>query len=359
MSNKTILALGADIKNKFLISTVKAMHYGPDIGDLSLPTNFKKFKSSLLHTLKKNRIEPSILACDRHPQYFSYLFARDNLSHIYPQAQLITIQHHHAHIASVLHEHNIKRPVIGVSFDGTGYGSDGNMWGGEFMLVDQTGYTRLAHLSYRMMPGGDKVVYEPWRLVVSILQEKGLPFLPSIKKCDKQIVLSMITKNINTPLTSSAGRLFDAAAALLGICTRASFEAEGPIKLEKLSDPTVTASYPFCIRRNNQSYIIETDAVFLGMIKDIKRKVSKRIIAAKFHNSMARIIIDTVAKLARIYKIKHIALSGGVFQNRFLTSRVITQLQRNKFIPLTNKTSVTDTNISSGQYYVSSHSGKN
>lgn len=353
---KTALALGADIKNRFLVAKNDMLSFGPDIGDLSSAENFTFFKSEVYEAIK--RIKPDIITCDLHPNYFSSLFAKEySLKH---RIRILLVQHHHAHIASVIQEHNLRHPLIGVSFDGTGYGEDGNSWGGEFLLVSKTGFKRLAQLKYRMMPGGDKVVYEPWRMALSILGEKVFSSLAAVKKKDKELILTMISKNINSPLTSSTGRLFDAAAALLGVCAYASYEAEGPIKLEEMCDKSIKEHYGFTLEKKNGYCIVDTDGLFLGMFKDLKKRKDKRLIASKFHNSMVEIIIQTVKRLSKTFKIKDVALSGGVFQNNFLKAKVMQRLNKSGFNVFTNvELPVNDLNISLGQYYVSGHSGKN
>ena len=342
---KTILAVGADIKNRFLIAKGEELSYGPDIGDLGFAENYVFFTGKIREAAKKHA--PDIIACDLHPGYFSTKFAKDHN----PEP----VQHHHAHIASVIAEHGLKKPVIGVSFDGTGFGTDGNMWGGEFLLVSGKKFKRLAHFAYCKMPGGDKVVSEPWRMAISILGERALPFLKGVGKKEKKIVLDMCAKNINSPLTSSAGRLFDGAAALIGVCTHASFEAEGPIKLEKMCKSGVEESYGFRLSGST----IDVAPLFLGIVKDLKIRKDKRVIATKFHNSMAHIIVKTIKKLSKDTGIKDIALSGGVFQNKFLREKTIKSLSVSGFrVFINEKTPVNDLNISLGQFYVSSCTGK-
>lgn len=354
--NKKILALGADIKNRILFTKSKSLCFGLDIGDLSDAQNSEFFKKEVGKVTKK--FKPDIIACDLHPGYFSTRLAKEyNLK--FKNSRLKPIQHHHAHIASVMEEHNLKRQVLGVSFDGTGFGQDGNFWGGEFLLVDRSGFKRLAHLKYRMMPGGDKVVYQPWRMVLSILGKKASSILTGVKRKDKQLVLEMISKNINSPLTSSAGRLFDAAAALLGVCIYALYEAEGPINLEAMCDKKIRGRYPFKITKEKSGLLIDTDGLFSGMLNDLKKGKDRRLIATKFHNSMAEIVIATVKKLSKTFGIKDIALSGGVFQNNFLKTKVIEKLAASGFNVFTNvETPVNDFNISLGQYYVSCSTGK-
>ena len=360
MSNKkekTILALGADMKNKFLVANGKTLSFGPDIGDLSDAGNHEFFKRELCRAVKK--LKPDVIACDLHPGYFSSQFAKEHSLQLKAYS-LQPVQHHHAHIASVVEEHSLKGPVIGVSFDGTGFGTDGNMWGGEFLLVGKKGVKRLAHLKYYKMPGGEKAVSEPWRMALSILGEKGIPFLKGVKREEKEAILMMCRKDINSPLTSSAGRLFDAAAALLGICLRASYEAEGPIKLEAMCRVGIEEAYAFRTLKREGAYVIDAEPIFLNMLKDIRKGVEKSVIATKFHNSMANVIVDTVKTLSKNKRINKIALSGGVFQNKFLKTKVIEKLQSEKLKVFTNeKLPVSDLNISLGQYHVSCASGKN
>ncbi|MBN3039437.1 MAG: carbamoyltransferase HypF [Candidatus Omnitrophica bacterium] len=353
--NRAIVALGADMKNQILSAKGKDIDFGPQIGDLSQADNFELFKKQVHRAIKK--ISPRVIAYDMHPHYFSSLFARS----YQPSAfSLQPIQHHHAHIASVLQEHRLTRPVIGVCFDGTGYGVDGNSWGGEFLLVDGARFRRLGFLKYRKMPGGDKVVHQPWRMAVSILGKKAFAFLKDVPGKDKEYILRMLTKDINSPQTSSAGRLFDAAAAILGLCQYASYEAQGPIELEKICDKNIEAFYPFVIDKNKDVYVVDTDRIFLEMCRDIKAGKNKGVIAAKFHNSMVEIVSAMAKKTLSSLKIKDIALSGGVFQNNFLKEKMIRRLSKGGFNALTNiDLPANDLNISLGQYYVSCCSGKN
>jgi hydrogenase maturation protein HypF len=218
-------------------------------------------------------------------------------------------------------------------------------------------------LKYRKMPGGDKVVREPWRMVLGILGKNGIPFVRNGRDRsvhdDPRIILEMIAKNINCPLTSSAGRLFDAAAALLGIAKVASYEAEGPIKLERMCGERIKDKYAFSIEKQGDCYIINTDDLFRGMAKDLKAGKNKKVIATKFHNSMAEIILRTVKKISQLTNIRDVALSGGVFQNAFLTSRAALRLSENDFKVFINKANqVNDLNIALGQYYVSGNACK-
>ncbi|MFH1046212.1 MAG: hypothetical protein V1727_04520 [Candidatus Omnitrophota bacterium] len=358
-----IIALGADIKNRILIGNGKKITFGPEIGDLSQAKNYALFRKTVETAIKKTR--PDIIAYDLHPHYFSSLFAKGLSPSAKPPRKgttynLLPIQHHHAHIASVIHEHKITQPVIGVAFDGTGYGADGKSWGGEFLLVSKAGYERRGHFKYWKMPGGDKVTTEPWRMVLSILGERALAAMPEVKPQNWYLVAQMLAKNINSPESSSVGRLFDAVAALLGLCVYASYEAEGPRKLELLCDAGIGESYEFALIKEKGSLIVDTEPVFIEMLKDRQKKKNLRLIATKFHNTLT----ESVLSLARVMRKESgasvVALSGGVFQNSFLKNRLLGILAKAGFRVFSNeKEAANDLNIALGQYYVSGCSGKN
>ena len=350
-----VLAAGADLKNRFLIARGRRLVAGPRLGDLAEIGPYLKYKTGILSRLGRRR--PMVVACDLHPGYFSTRFAREAWTAKGHGPRVVGVQHHHAHIASVIQEHRLTPPVLGVSFDGTGFGTDGRIWGGEFLLVGRRGFRRLAHLKYMRMPGGERVVREPWRMVLSVLGGAALPFLKKVKKTDLRLVRAMLVTDIPMPLTSSAGRLFDAAAALLGVCAYASYEAQGPIALEGLCRDGITASYAHGCVRQDGVLVIDPRPVFTGMCADIKKKVPSAVIACKFHNAMADIIVATVRRLARGAGVRKIALSGGVFQNRYLASRVKEKLGGLRFSVFTNeRLPVNDWNIAWGQYYVSGRS---
>jgi len=359
MSSPTVLAAGSDIKSQFLISHRNRFVFGPIIGDLSDSQNYERYQKAVKRIFRKLGTTPDIIAHDFHPGYFTTQFARtyaDRLKSCRP----IPVQHHQAHIASVIAEYKIKKDVIGVSFDGTGWGADGNIWGGEFFLCRRKQFERVGHLQYIKMPGGDKCVHEPWRIMLSLLGKKAISFLKVPTRKEKEIVLRMLAKDINTPLTSSCGRLFDAAAALLGICEVASFEAEGPMKLEALVQPANEGSYEFLITERAGIHTIDARPIFLGMIKDIKKGIAQTILATKFHNSFVNIIFEMIKRLSQKTRIQDVVFSGGVFQNNILLTKTVRALQKNKYnVFLNNKIPLNDLNIALGQYYVSRYFGKN
>ncbi len=351
MKNRTILAVGADMKNRVLLAKAGRIHSSPDTGDLSDAGNYGSFQKNVRCLIKNEKTLPGIIAYDLHPGYFSAKFARE-IGADHGSKNMVPVQHHHAHIASVMHEYRLEWPVIGVSFDGTGYGTDGNIWGGEFLVVDKKGFKRAGHLKYRMMPGGDKAALEPWRMVLSILGEGGRSFLKGVPEREKELVLTMMSKNLNSPLTSSAGRLFDAAAALLGICVRAKYEAEGPVKLERLCAEDAHDAYEFGIKKEGDIFIVDTEGIFLGMARDMRKRADKSVIASRFHNSMSKAIVKTVKKISKGNGISQVALSGGVFQNRYLTARTLKGLMGLNYRTFMNRAvPVNDLNIAYGQYF--------
>ncbi|MFH0764540.1 MAG: hypothetical protein V1927_06000 [Candidatus Omnitrophota bacterium] len=345
---RPILALGADLKGAFAVAYGREAILVDGFGDLSDPDNFTIYEKAVKSELKKLKIKPGIAACDLHPGYFSTHFAEEiNESHpfIFPFIpNLIRVQHHEAHIASAIVDHAIKGKVIGVALDGTGYGSDGFIWGGEFFVGDLKNFHRAAHFEYVAMPGGDKAIREPWRMAVSYLYQafgkrafnkrafgkkflKLKPnFLKNLQKRCQAPLLKMIDKNINSPLTSSVGRLFDAVGSIVLSKPNARYEAELPIALEKLADRLCGDRYDFGICKEGGLMKIDSRKIIEGIMGDMRRGVNKGLISGKFHNTISVIIVRMALTLSNKYKSRNIVLSGGVFQNRFLTKRITEML---------------------------------
>jgi hydrogenase maturation protein HypF len=253
-------------------------------------------------------------------------------------------------------EHGLDEKVIGVSFDGTGYGDDGKIWGGEFLICDLGTYTRYTHFEYRPMPGGDRVTYEPWRMAVSYLYsiygedflDFRLPFLRNVNEEKLRIVIQMMGDELNTPLTSSAGRLFDAVAALLNICTESKFHAEAPMRLENQIAPGIEDSYPFRVG----STIMFNDT-FRTLLDDLRRGESAGNISAKFHNTIIRVVESVVEKIHQETGLRKVVLSGGTFQNRYLLERLEPGLKESGFdIYTQNMIPSNDGGIALGQLVV-------
>jgi hydrogenase maturation protein HypF len=335
---KPMLACGADMKGAFALAKGNKAYLIEGFGSLSDPDNLETYEASIYACEKRLGIRPGVIACDRHPEYFSGRFAAMHALKLKTK-DLRHIQHHEAHIASAIVEHSIKTDVIGVAFDGTGYGWDGLIWGGEFFVGGLKGFRRAAHLEYVPMPGGEAAIKEPWRMAASYLYKVfGRNFLKqSLDIIDRpgekrlSIIRKMIDNNINSPLTSSAGRLFDAAGSLILHKGTASFEAELPIDLEKMASHINDDRYKFDIKSEDGMYLIETSGLFKGIVSDLRKNRNKSVMSTKFHNTAAEMIAGAACLLRKKSGLRKIVLSGGVFQNRYLTKRAALLLGKDKF----------------------------
>jgi hydrogenase maturation protein HypF len=348
-----ILAFGAELTNCFCIGKGQKAFLSQHIGDLQDFETSLFYEQTLAQFLRLFRVRPSLLAVDMHPAYNS---TKTGLN--YGDLPLVAVQHHHAHIASCMAENKLDEKVIGVAFDGTGYGEDANIWGSEFLLCDLMDYTRINHFEYLPLPGGDLATEEPWRMAVSYLykvyrddfRKLKLAFFEQLDPEKVELLIRMIDKNINCPLTSSAGRLFDAVASILGLCQVASFPAEGPMQIESLVQQNCTGSYAFTIDQN-----IRFDKTIQGIVDDLSKGIDKSIIATKFHNTIISVIFETADIIRRKEGINKIVLSGGVFQNKYLLEGTISLLKKNNFEVYTHASVPTnDGGIALGQLAVAS-----
>jgi hydrogenase maturation protein HypF len=252
----------------------------------------------------------------------------------------------------------IKGDVIGVAFDGTGYGSDGNIWGGEFFLGNLAGFRRMAHLDYIPMPGGDATVREPWRMAASYLYrvyggrflKRDIDFVKGIDARQWAVLKAMIDKKINSPLTSSAGRLFDAVGSIVLLKKYADSEAQLPIELEKMAIKSCDEAYGFEIKSRAAIQVIDVSKMLKTIVEDLSNGVSRPIISTRFHNTIANLITKTVLNLRKKFLVKKVVLSGGVFQNRYLTGKTVSALQKSGMAVYTNsKVETSDAGIPVGQ----------
>jgi hydrogenase maturation protein HypF len=350
-----ILAVGAEQKNSFCIGKDKQAIMSQYIGDLKNIPTYDFFRESINRFQQLFLFEPQSIACDLHPDYLSSVYAEELEKELH--IPLIRVQHHHAHIASCMAENLLEEKVIGISMDGTGYGSDGHIWGSEFLIADLKGFTRYTHFDYVPMPGGDRAADEPWRMAFSYLykyfgEKIDLSVMPALRSVPEQqisLIKEMIDKKINTPLTSGAGRLFDAVSALLGLCTVSGFDSEAPIRLEAVTIPGIDSYYPFDI---NDTIVF---ANTLGAIIDDLRVNSIAVISTIFHNTVATAIVEMSKKIRQESLINKVVLSGGVFQNKYLLDRLIQLLTRNNFEVYTNHlVPANDGGISLGQMIIAS-----
>ncbi|MBL6962941.1 MAG: carbamoyltransferase HypF [Bacteroidetes bacterium] len=314
-----IFAAGAELENCFAIGKGEQVILSQHIGDLKNLETLEFYAESIDRYKKLYRWSPSLAVADLHPDYLSTKYAKElNIS-------FVQVQHHHAHIASCMAEHGLDEMMIGVSFDGTGLGDDGQFWGGEFLVCDLNDYQRITHFDYVPIPGGDKAIYEPWRTAVSYLYQYykddlfalDLDFLKNIPREELLFIIDMIKTKINSPLSSSAGRLFDGVSALLQICRKASFHAEAPMLLESIIDQNESGIYAYDPGKN-----ISFKATFQELIQDIKNKIALSKIAAKFHNTIIQLIFGAVKNISEEYNLNKVVLSGGCFQNKYILERV-------------------------------------
>lgn len=350
-----VLACGGEAKNTFCLTKSDAAFLSAHIGDLENRETMDSYAEAIAHYGRLFDIKPELIAYDLHPEYLSTKYAK--------QLELpqIGVQHHHAHIASVLAEHNIHEPVIGVAFDGTGYGEDGKLWGGEFLLADCQAYKRLAHCAYLPLPGGEKAVREPWRQAMWVMQNLyGDRFLDKQTAFTKalpngwELLLQATAKGLNAPLTSSAGRLFDTAAALIGLRQYNHYEGQAAVELELAAADTIGRALPYEITAGNT---IDFRPTFAAMIENINR-VSRAELAAGFHTTMAIAIHEMVQRLSSLTGVRKVALSGGVFQNMTLLRQVYNLLEKDFIVLLNRKVPPNDGGLALGQAVIARERGR-
>jgi len=332
-----ILACGAELKNTFCITRDRYAFLSQHIGDMENLETLRHFEAMLVLYRRLFRLDPRIVAHDMHPEYLSTKFARE-LKERDGSYRLVPVQHHHAHIISCLVENGLAPPALGVAFDGTGYGPDHTIWGGEFLLAHYHRATRLAHLECVPMPGGEAAIKQPCRMAISYLLallgekalERGLPFMGSMDRIELALIRQQITKRINAPLTSSAGRLFDAVSALLGIRGRSEYEAQAAIELEMAAPEMEQGEdvYPMDVDDQGGTRVIRLKRLFSEILDDLERGVSRAEISLRFHRSVAHLISRVCLVLSRETGLKRVALSGGVFQNRLLFRLTAAALER-------------------------------
>jgi hydrogenase maturation protein HypF len=345
-----ILAAGAELVNCFAVGKGKQAILSQHIGDLKNYETYEFYTETIEIFKKLFRFNPTLVVSDMHPDYLSTRYAENiNIEHI-------KVQHHHAHIASCMAENNLDESVIGVSFDGTGYGTDGNIWGSEFLVADLKEFKRYTHFEYIQLPGGDKAVEEPWRTGLAYLYKYfgrnlykfNLPFLKDISKEKTDNIITAIDKKINCPLSSGAGRLFDAVAAIMNICTFSEFHAEAPMRLESITARNIEKYYDLSTGKP-----VSFENMFKEMIADIKKGVSNPVLSAKFHNTIIYAIFDTVEQMRKETGIDKVVLSGGTFQNKYIMERLIPMLSNKKFKVYTqSKIPCNDGGIALGQLVI-------
>ncbi|MDD4896364.1 MAG: hypothetical protein PHS21_06325 [Atribacterota bacterium] len=340
---KSILALGPEEKNTVCLTRDRYAFPSQHLGDLKNRDSFQAYQEAIKRLIRVFQFKPKVIACDLHPDYLSTHYAEE-LSRQF-RVPLLKIQHHHAHIASCIAENYISEKVIGVAFDGTGFGLDGAIWGGEFLVVSPKDCLRVGHLKYVAMPGGEQAIHQPWRMAFSYLYSLSGQEADSIRsvlgegreKKDFQLLKQMIDKRINSPLTSSCGRLFDAVASLIGLRDGVAFEGQAAMELEALCQTKYKDNYNYQITREINGLVVDTGEMFLQIINDLERKIPLPRIATQFHNTVADIILSLCVKIKKEFNINYVALSGGVFQNSFLLAQTMKKLKKENFTVLIHK----------------------
>ncbi len=334
----SVLAVGGELKNAVCVTRGDRAFLSQHIGDLKNLEVFGSFECTVDHMLGIFDLTPGIVAHDLHPDYYSSRFAEG-----LPDVPKLAVQHHHAHLASCLAENGVEDEAIGVIFDGIGYGADGRIWGGEFLIGGFKGYRRVGHFRYLPMPGGDAATKEPFRMALSYLYQAfgdelpQLPFLQGIPPHELKLYLQMIKRGINSPQTSSCGRLFDGVAALVGLRDRVSYEGQAALELEMaIEGEGEEGKYPYDLYEEGELLIFDPAAMIRALVNDLIQGKVVAVISARFHNTLACMVLDVCRRLRASSGIERVALSGGVFQNCYLTEKVVALLGENDFIVYTH-----------------------
>jgi hydrogenase maturation protein HypF len=328
-----LLAVGAHLKNAVAVSNHTEVFLSQHIGDLETSQAFDAFRRVCEDFTRLYDLKPKAVACDSHPDYLSTRHATAT------GLPVVRVQHHYAHVLACMAENGLDPPVLGVSWDGTGYGLDQTVWGGEFLRITDTGFERVAHLRPFPLPGGERAIKEPRRTAVGLLYEierdafmarEDLAPVRSFGKRERRLLAQALAHRLNTPLTSSAGRLFDGVAALLGLRLTTQFEGQAAMELEWAIQGIVTdESYPFRVEPKDGSMVLDWEPLIRSLVADFTSGFPVAVLAARFHNTLAETIVAVAERLGD----RTVALSGGCFQNRYLTERVVQRLTEAGYSP--------------------------
>ncbi|OGP50713.1 MAG: carbamoyltransferase HypF [Deltaproteobacteria bacterium RBG_13_43_22] len=329
-----VLACGAELKNTVCLTKDNRAFLSQHIGDLENLETLNFFKLTVNHLKQILQIEPEIIAYDLHPDYLSTRYALEQ-----PGIRSIGIQHHFAHMVGCMAEHGLQEKVIGLSLDGTGYGLDGRIWGGEILVGDLSSFERRGHFAYLPMPGGARAIKEPWRMAVSYLYqaygegllEQSLPLLKRLERPKVETLLQMIRQGINSPLTSSCGRLFDGVAALVGLRETVAFEGQAAMELEMVQGMETASSYPWEILKENEIHLIQPQPIIRGVVEDVQKGSSTGQISRRFHLTLIEVLSRVTREIRNETGIEKVVLGGGVFQNRTLLAGMEERLQKEGF----------------------------
>lgn len=324
-----LLAAGAELKNTFCLTRGDYAFLSHHIGDLENYETLRSFERAVEHFERLFRVQPQAVAYDLHPDYLASRYALQRAER--EGLPTIGVQHHHAHVAACMAEHGLdgEEPVIGVVFDGTGYGDDGAIWGGEFLVADYRGYRRAAHLAYFQLPGGDAAVREPWRVALALMRQAGLgweadlPLVAAGSEAAQGIVLRMLKANLHAPRTSSMGRLFDAVASLADLRHEVNYEAQAAMELEAAADTAERGAYPFDVGQG----VVDPAPVVREIVREVRARVPIGTIAGRFHNGVAEMTREVCERIRSDTGLVRVALSGGVWQNMMLLLGTVERLR--------------------------------
>jgi hydrogenase maturation protein HypF len=325
-AQKSVLAVGGELKNTVCLTAGDRGFLSQHIGDLKNSATHRLLAETTAHLISILEIEPVAVAHDLHPDYLSTSFAGE-IGHL-PK---IAVQHHHAHMASCMAENRLDEDVIGVIFDGAGFGFDGNIWGGEFLLGNYRAFQRSGHFRYVPLPGGDAAARETHRMAIAYLYDSygeglfdhSLPVLGALEEKEKKLFLAMLQRRINSPLSSSCGRLFDAVAALIGLRTAVAYEGQAAIELEALAERCEqSGAYPYALFTEPDGIVADFRLMIGAILQDIEAGETLPAMARRFHETLAAATAEVCARISRDSGVRRVVLSGGVFQNKLLTERV-------------------------------------
>jgi len=351
-----VLAVGGQLKNTFCLARDHLAFLSPHVGDLSTPAACRSLDRTVAHLAALVGVQPRVIAHDLHPDYASTALASRG-----DACDLVAVQHHHAHVASCMAEHQLSDPVIGVVFDGAGLGDDGAVWGGEFLVVDRNGYRRVGHLGYVPLPGGDAAVRRPLRMALAHLWNAYGPAMTALplallaraRDGEVDLVLQMLARGVSAPPTSSIGRLFDAVSSLVGLRDDTTFEGQAAVDLEGAAGLDSSGSYTFTVAEHEGMSVVDPAPVIRGVVDGLAAGRGASAIAAAFHNSLARMILDVARDTRSRTGINRVVLSGGVFQNALLATRTTDALERAGFRVFTHRlVPCNDGGLALGQAYV-------
>jgi len=337
----SVLAVGGELKNTICLTKDKNAFLSQHVGDLENAEAFGFFREAIDHLQQILEIQPETIAYDLHPEYLSTKWALHQT-----EMKLVGVQHHHAHIASCMAENHLDGKVIGFALDGTGYGTDQKIWGGEVLVTDYHDFDRAAHFAYVALPGGEAAIREPWRMAVSYLSHYfgngflalPIPFVQQLDPGETKLILQMIDRGLNSPLTSSCGRLFDAVAALIGIRNKVNYEAQAAIELEMTMQPDSGqhAGYSFELVPDGTHWIIGSKTMFEEVIGDLQQHVPIGVISRRFHDGLVRIFAQIANEIRKQTGLTRVCLSGGTFHNIYLSERLEARLRDSGFAVFTH-----------------------